>query len=140
MYNTHSSSAQLPAIIDPNKAITSFLHNREDLRRILCAELLRVTGELYAKGIISTETHTKASHLMYTPDERSMILLNAVESKMRVESSIFTEFVHILESEPYTNFLANALVQSYSELALLIAIFIMDTEILLLCRYMYHST
>ena len=111
-------SAELSAIIDVKKALASFMEQHEALALIISSDLSRVTGELYAKGIISNETRSKASNAMHIETERTEVLLRAVESKIRVEPLAFKVFVQILESEPYTKNQADALIESYSEFRL----------------------
>ena len=108
-------SAELPAIIDVNKALASFMDQHEPLALIICHVISRVTGELYAKGIISNETRSKASNAMHIEEERTEVLLRAVESKIRVEPLAFKVFVQILESELYTKNQADSLIECYSE-------------------------
>ena len=91
------------------------MKQRETLKLIIRNDLSNITHKLYAKDIISEETYYRALNELCTTNIRTMEVLNALESKMRVESSIFTEFVNILESDPYTSSLADELIQSYSE-------------------------
>ena len=96
------------------------MEQHEPLALIISSDLSRVTGELYAKGIISNETRSKASNAMHIETKRTEVLLHAVETKIRVEPSAFKILVQILESEPYTNKQADALIESYSEFQYLI--------------------
>ena len=105
--------AQLLASIDSHKAVSTFRRLRETLNDIISNDLSNVTNALYARQLISNETKNKALNEAHTTTVRTIPLLDAVESKMRLKASIFAEFVHILDSEPYLHELADELVQSY---------------------------
>ena len=100
---------------DPERVIVSFGSQREALIDGIRHNLLTVTVKLCAQGIIPKETYEKASNEMHTPTIRTMEVLDAVESKMRIQPSIFTKFIHILESEPFLHTLADLLIKSYSK-------------------------
>ena len=111
---------QLPVVIDPNRALVSFIRQRESLKQIICNDLSHIAGELYSKGIIARDTHSKVSYHMHTENERAVKLLDAIESRIRVKPSVLKEFICILESEPYTSSLADALIQSYCEFKMML--------------------
>ena len=126
MYVSFFRSAQLPATIEPGKALQSFISQHQALQDIICHDLVSVAGKLYSRGIISHTTHSYATNpKVYTPEDRTTELLKAVESQIRVRPSIFKEFIFILESEPYTSSLADELIQSYSEFVIFLCLFSM---------------
>ena len=98
---------------DSERAIASFKSQREALIDGIRHNLLTVTVKLYAQGIIPKETYEKALNEMHTSTIRTMEVLDAVESKIRIQPSVFTNFIHILESEPFLCTLSDLLVKSY---------------------------
>ena len=72
------------------------MSQRETLQEI-CQDLDSVAGKLYSRGIISNTTHSYATNKVYTPEDRTTELLNAVESQIRVKPSVFKEFIFILD-------------------------------------------
>ena len=57
----------------------------------------------------------KACNQHLDSNDRSVALLDSVQSKLEGEPSDFSKFVVILESEPYFRSQAKQLVKSYSE-------------------------
>ena len=105
---------------DPNRAVSSFISQRGALNDMISNDLDNVANKLYAQNIIPQGIHSKASYKMHDPTTRTMALLGAVESKIRVEPSAFSKFISILESEPYFQSLADSLVESYRKCQIIV--------------------
>ena len=111
----HFSSAQLPNAIDKKSAIKAFIKQRNSLRGILHSCITPIADQLYSEDLIPLELHRSVTSA--TSDSRvTALVLNAVESRIKIVPADFKKFVCILESEPYLEPSADGLVQSYCEL------------------------
>ena len=104
---------QLRDFSDPDRAVSSFISQRRAMTDMISNDLVNVANKLCEEGIIPQGVYKKALYEMHTPANRTVALLDAVESNIRVDPSVFTKFISILKSEPYFQSLADSLMESY---------------------------
>ena len=83
------------------------------LTDVIQNDLAAVATKLYAKGLISQNTHENAMNQHQILRDRTVSLLSAVHDKIRAEPQVFTEFVKILESESTLKPVAKTLAENY---------------------------
>ncbi len=69
----------------------------------------------YAKSIVSKEAYDTAINRSLNMPEKTVALLDGMESRIKESPSDFREIVCILKSEPFLSTLADGLVQNYIE-------------------------
>ena len=108
-----SVSTSLPSIIDAAVAINAFRRNYSDLSNIIHDTLPSLANDLFAKSIITNKVREKVLNTSLGTIDRAATLLDATQTKIRVNPSDFIAFIEILDSEPYLKSTAKRLVQSY---------------------------
>ena len=105
----------LPANIDPAAAVSSFRSQQEMILKLIRNCLPTLATSLYSQRIIPQDVKEKACNENRGSSERAGALLECVEARIEVQPSDFTMVVHILESDPFLEVLAEELVQNYRE-------------------------
>ena len=77
--------------------------------------ILTVANSLYSDEVISSEVLDTATDWSKSMDERCSLLLSYVESGIKREPSKFSMLIEVLDSDCYSQPLANKLLHSYSE-------------------------
>ena len=106
-------SCSLPDEIEGRIAADVFRSQRDDLTLQLKHSLTEIASKLYAKAVITPASLERVVNQAQIPSVKTIVLLNAVEDRIKVEPWVFTEFVEILDSEPSLRSLASELVRSY---------------------------
>ena len=98
--------------IDKIVAKEVLIAHRTRLVTAITASLLcqRLANALYTGGVITQSAYNNVTALGLWI---SMVLLEAVEEKIETDSSAFTTFVSVLQSEPTLAEMAHQLLQSY---------------------------
>ena len=113
LYCCHCSSGDLPDEIEAQTAAKVFRSQRDTLSLQLKHSLTDVASKLYARSIVQSESLERAMLQAQIASEKTVVLLTAVEDKIKTEPWVFTEFVKILESDSSRRSLASKLVKSY---------------------------
>ncbi len=100
-------------MIEGAKALEAFRHQRESLYDLIPHSLYQMANSLYAKSIVSKETYDTAINRSLNMPEKTVALLDGMESRIKKSPSYFRAIVCILESEPFLRALAEELVHSY---------------------------
>ena len=103
----------LPDEIEAQRAVNAFRSQRRSLNQRLQYSVTDLAIKLYAKSIILRASLERVTNQTLIPSDGTVILLNEVEDKIKVEPQVFTEFVRILESDPSWRPLALELARSY---------------------------
>ena len=90
-----------------------FRSQQDTLTLQLKHSLTDVASKLYAGSIVQSESLERAMNQAQIASEKTVVLLTAVEDKIRSEPQSFTKFVKILESDSSRRSLASKLVKSY---------------------------
>ncbi len=96
-------------------AVEAFRHRRESLYNLIPHSLYQMANSLYSKSIISKETYDTAINKSLNMPEKTVALLDGMESRIKELPSDFIKIVCILESEQFLSTLADGLVHGYIE-------------------------
>ena len=102
--------------INPSEAGEAFREHRDDLL-IAITEPDILANSLYSKKIISKETLDEMMLVSLTNGKKNIILLNAVEARIRTNPSDFLTVLAVLSRYPHLCVFAEGLRNSYCELA-----------------------
>ena len=108
-----------PSIIDAKLAAETFREERIDLLCLIRHCLPKIANALLAKGMISREVCDTACNVNKDATDRSVALLDCIESVLKVAPCKFFDLVEILKSEPFLELLAKRLINNYSKLCVL---------------------
>ena len=103
----------LPDKVEVQKAAEVFRKQRDALTRLIQHSLSDVANKLHTKSIIPPASLERVMNQNHLASDRTIVLLNAVEDKIKTESWVFPEFIKILKSDSSREVLASELVKSY---------------------------
>ena len=98
---------------NPSPEIKAIMMQTHDLIQALSREPVDMAVILYSKGFISYEVYSKMMVISYTPTEKAAILIEAVNDKIEITPSKFTEFLEILSGVAYGEDVAERLHATY---------------------------
>jgi len=96
-------------------AVYSLQSQRELLLNLIRHCLLSVSNSLWTKQLISQDVRESISNNFIGSNQRSVLLLQCIEAKIKTDPSAYVHVIDILESEPFLESLAGELVRSYCE-------------------------
>ena len=100
--------------VSPEEAGEAFREYRADLLEVVVDPLI-LANHLYSKKIISRETLKQITELSLTVSNKTFVLLDAVEARIRTHSSDFLSLLAILGNDAHLCVYAERLWNSYCE-------------------------
>ena len=91
----------------------AFVDCHVNLTKALASDILSISGLLFAKKIISSETQEKMLLSSSTETEKANILVGAVRSAAESSPQKFQDFIEVLSGQPMTEDVAKLLASSY---------------------------
>jgi hypothetical protein len=101
--------------LDRTVATAAFRKQRVLLLNLMQHSLLQISNSLLAESIISREVYKLAINEKKGCSERSVALLDYIDSRIEAVPSDFTKIVNILKAVPFLEPLADAMTKSYSK-------------------------
>ena len=87
----------------------------DKLTLALSADTLNISGQLFAKRIISSDTHEKMSLSGITSTEKANFLVGAVRAAAESSTQRFRDFIEVLSEQPLTEDIAKTLRSTYED-------------------------
>ena len=84
-----------------------------ELTTALASDILNISGRLFAKKIIASETQEKMLLSSITAMEKASYLVGAVRSAAESNPQKFRDFIEVLSGEAMTEYVAKMLASSY---------------------------